>query len=144
MGARFLFCCAIVACATVGCSGTVEDAGPTGDSGAPDRPFSGCNFVDSLDHGCTMDSDCAIGIHQIDCCGSTAAIGFNHAERARFDAFEPMCMASFPYCGCDPGPTHTDSGETALDPAQVLAACVTVGPARRCATYVTMRPPGAP
>jgi hypothetical protein len=144
MGVRFFFCYAIVGCATIGCSASIENSGSSGDSGAPDGLFSGCNFVAALDQGCMMDSDCAVGIHQIDCCGSTIAIGFNHAERARFDTSEPTCVATLPACGCDPNATLTDSGEFAAIPAEVLVACVTAGPTRRCKTYVTMRPPDAP
>jgi hypothetical protein len=130
---------AVSALAIVSCG--ASDADPTGDSG-PDRgALSGCNFVASLDASCTADSDCAFGIHQTDCCGSTIAVGFNHAERARFDAAEPTCVATLAPCGCDPGPTRTDSGEDVFDAAPILLACVSVGTARRCKTYVTMRPP---
>ena len=129
--------------AFVSCGGS--DSESNGDSGAPDGgPLSGCNFVASLDQGCTADSDCAFGVHQIDCCGSTLAVGFNSAERGRLDALEPTCVATLPPCGCDPGPTRTDSGEDMLDGAPNLVACVSVGPTRRCKTYVTMRPPDGP
>jgi hypothetical protein len=122
------------------CGGS--DSESTGDSGAPEGgSLSGCNFVASLDQSCVADSDCAFGIHQIDCCGSTAAVGFNRAERARFDGAEPTCVATYPFCGCDPAPTRTDSGEDVVDSAPILLACVSVGPTRRCKTYVTMRPP---
>src|SRR5262245_31726713 len=89
--------------AFVSCGGS--DSESTGDSGAPDGgQLSGCSFVDALDPNCTADSDCAFGVHQTDCCGSTVAVGFNRAERARFETAEPTCVATLPHCGCDPGP----------------------------------------
>ena len=140
MRIHFLLLCVIAAC-----GGSTGGSGSTGDSGSPDSGSSSkCAFVGMLDDRCAMDSDCAFGIHQTDCCGNTAAVGFNHAERMRFDTLEPMCAASYPGCGCPPGPTRTDSGETALDASTILVACVSGGPARRCRTYVTMRPPDTP
>jgi len=109
-----------------------------GDSG------TGCGFVDLLDRSCASDGDCAVGLHQTDCCGSTTAIGFRSAERMRFDVLEPVCDRSYPGCGCPPGPTKTDSGEMVFDPSQVHVGCISEGPARRCRTYVAMRPPDTP
>jgi hypothetical protein len=103
--------------------------------------FPGCSFVDSLDRSCTVDADCEIGVHQTDCCGNTYAIGLAPSERDRFDAWEPMCRATYPACGCPSGPTQTDSGESAFDASSIQVACVIVGPTQRCRTYVTIRPP---
>jgi len=140
MSTHLVLCCTIA-----GCGGTTGGSGSTVDSGAPDGgSSSGCDFVRMLDSSCTSDSDCAFGIHHTDCCGNTAAVGFNHAERGRFDTFEPMCAASYPGCGCPQGPTRTDSGETVLEASKILVACVSGGPMRRCLTYVTMRPPDTP
>jgi hypothetical protein len=131
--------------AMVACGGRAGGFGSTGDSGSPDGgPSSKCDFVGMLDDRCTMYSDCTFGVHQTDCCGNTAAVGLNHAERVRFDTLEPMCAASYPGCGCPAGPTHTDSGETALEASMIRVACVSAGPARHCETYVTMRPPDTP
>src|SRR5687768_9101157 len=79
-------------------AGESSDAGTiTGDGGTTDGgPFDGgppalaCEFVDTLDDGCGTDENCSIGIHQTDCCGNAAAIGFNHSERDRFDRDEPL------------------------------------------------------
>jgi len=103
-----------------------------------------CSFVETLDRRCTMDADCAIGIHQTDCCGNTLAIGFNFSQRERFDTLEPGCRMSYPGCGCPVGPTRTSTGETAFDIAAIKVACVTGGPIKECRTYVTMRPPDTP
>lgn len=116
--------------------GGALDAGPPAvDAGAA------CDFADSLERGCGDDTNCVVGVHQTDCCGNTVAIGMNHSERDRFDALEPICRASYPGCGCPNGPTTTDTGETAFDPATIQAACVIVGTGRMCRTYVTTRPP---
>jgi hypothetical protein len=112
----------------------------TGDA----APFPACTFVDTLDRHCAIDDDCAVAVHQTDCCGNTFAIGLNHADHTRFDASEPACAASYPRCGCPTGPTRTDSNETAPDPATIHAGCITSGPTKQCRTYVTNRPPDAP
>jgi hypothetical protein len=109
-----------------------------GDSGP------GCGFIDLLDRGCASDSDCALGVHQTDCCGNTTAIGFRSTERMRFDVLEPACDRTYPGCGCPSGPTNTDSGETVFDRSQIHVGCISEGPARHCRTYVVMRPPDTP
>jgi hypothetical protein len=107
-------------------------------------PFPACAFVDTLDRHCAVDGDCAVGIHQTDCCGNTFAVGLNRAERTKFDASESTCAASYPGCGCPQGPTRTDSGETAFDSMTIRVGCIASGPTKACRTYVTTRPPDAP
>lgn len=119
-----------------------SDAGRT-DAGAFDAGSSPCAFASTLDHSCATDADCDVAIHQTDCCGNTYAIGINDAERARFDALEPACQASYPLCGCPAGPTRTDSGESSFD-GTFQVGCITSGPSRTCMTYVTARPPDTP
>ena len=67
-----------------------------------------------FDRACGADVNCSIGIHQIDCCGSHAALGFNHAGRNAFDAaeaaFRVVCPAN---CKCAIRPTICDDGKTA-------------------------------
>jgi hypothetical protein len=70
----------------------------------------------SYDKTCTAASDCAIGVHQTDCCGSTLAIGMMKAELARFTADEQECEAQYPRCACSETVTAEDgnnaSGKT--------------------------------
>ncbi len=118
-------------------AGTGPDARDGGSSPA-------CAFVDTLDRLCSVDGDCAVGIHQTDCCGNTFAIGFNKTERTKFDSSEPTCDASYPGCGRPQGPTRTDSGETASETMTIHVGCIASGPTKACRTYVTMRPADAP
>jgi hypothetical protein len=114
----------------------IADSGRAPDAGA----FPGCEFVDALDDFCTEDGDCTFGIHQTDCCGNSHAVGFNTSDRARFDAWEPLCAATYPICGCPSYPPRTDSDEVATDPSAIQLACVSRGPRNVCLTYITERP----
>jgi hypothetical protein len=93
---------------------------------------------------CAADGSCAFALHQINCCGTLAAVGFNVSENETFAAAEDACRASYPRCRCLAGPTMTDSGEIASDISVVQVGCITQGPAKYCRTYVTMRPPDVP
>lgn len=74
----------------------------------------GDRFPD-FDNSCTTDADCAIGMHQIDCCGSAAARGINHLELGRFMTVEDACSADEPICDCIPEPTIADDGTSGAD-----------------------------
>src|SRR5262245_3717800 len=52
------------------------------------------------DRGCATDADCVVVTHQIDCCGSQAALGVNSSSRALFDAREATCRQGWPACPC--------------------------------------------
>jgi hypothetical protein len=65
-----------------------------------------------LDRACTVDADCGVALHQVDCCGRLRAIGIQEEERAAFDAAEALCRAEYPDCDCAPGPTQADDGTT--------------------------------
>lgn len=62
--------------------------------------------------GCGTTDNCSFGLHQIDCCGSKVAIGFNHAERTRFDELEKVWESSCPACECLGRPTLAEDGKT--------------------------------
>lgn len=102
-----------------------------------------CAYVDVLDRSCIDDTDCAFGVHQSDCCGTSVVLGFAAGERSRFEALEPACVESHPLCGCAARPTTAESGETVTDVSAVQVACVSRGPRSVCISYVTMRPPDA-
>lgn len=67
----------------------------------------------SFDKSCATPADCVIGVHQINCCGSTLAIGMNRAEQARFTADEQACASQYPHCACAQTATAED-GQSAL------------------------------
>lgn len=62
--------------------------------------------------GCGTTENCSFGLHQIDCCGSKVAIGFNHSERTRFDEIEKAWQSTCPACDCREKPTLAEDGKT--------------------------------
>jgi len=111
------------------------------DARVDDSGVGPCAYVDTLDRTCASDADCAVGLHQTNCCGSSVMIGLRSTQQSTYASSESACMASYPACGCPATLPTTDSGETVTDTGAVLAACVSVGPTMVCRTYVTMRPP---
>jgi hypothetical protein len=71
-----------------------------------------------FDRGCTGNDTCGQGLHQINCCGTKQAIGFNHAQTTAFDAAESAWEMTCPACGCAEGPTTDDEGKT-CDPGKM-------------------------
>jgi hypothetical protein len=61
---------------------------------------------------CTNTMSCSFGFHQVDCCGTFVAVGFNHDQRSAFDAAETAWEATCPACGCAAQPTKADDGKT--------------------------------
>ena len=76
----------------------------------------------SFDRTCGMDVDCAVVSHQVDCCGSRAALGVAAREVVRFSEAERACASMFPACDCAAQPTTADDGTTGSGDARV--ACV--------------------
>lgn len=103
-----------VACTERACAGDLA----TGDGGADvvmctaDTPV-----FPSFDRRCATAADCAFDKHQIDCCGSKTAVGFNKAEAARFLAAETTCRSQYPRCRCAERPTTAEDGRSELDGA---------------------------
>lgn len=85
---------------------------------------------------CAGDGDCALAVHQTNCCGDHAALGLARTERARFDAAEATCRAMYPGCGCPTRGTLADDGQWSTDPAALRVACR----AGRCVTSVASAP----
>lgn len=115
-------------------SGSLEDASAASDAGPP------CAFIESIDRRCLSDDECAVAMHQVNCCGTFVATGISASEAESFAGLEAACEASYPGCGCATQPTTTDSGETVGEPSTVQVACITRGPGGICMTYVTERP----
>lgn len=133
--------------AAIGTDGGRDDDAATGTDGGPndagpapsDAGASPCSYVDTLDRGCSADTDCTVGLHQTNCCGSSVMIGYR-STHTEVPALESQCMASYPACGCPSMLPTTDSGEIVTDTSMVHAACVGVGPTTQCRTYVNNRP----
>lgn len=66
----------------------------------------------TYDKGCTLDENCFLGMHQVDCCGSQVALSFNHAYALAFEAAEKAWVASCPKCGCPTKPPVDEAGKT--------------------------------
>jgi hypothetical protein len=64
----------------------------------------------SFDRSCTVAADCAIGMVQIDCCGSQIVTGINETEAQRFADAAALCNSQFPLCGCPTQSTRADDG----------------------------------
>jgi hypothetical protein len=65
-----------------------------GEGGASDRVLcsgAGSPSFPAFDKACASDADCTVSLHQTDCCGTRAAIGFARAEADRFAADEKVC-----------------------------------------------------
>jgi hypothetical protein len=86
---------------------------------------------------CQVDGDCAMGVHQTDCCGSVSAIGFSAGEQERFRQDELICEVEYPACGCAPrGGISAEDGNTANDQSQLHVRCQSSAAGGQCTTYV--------
>jgi hypothetical protein len=71
--------------------------------------------------GCTGADNCSFGLHQVDCCGSFVAIGFNHAYYDGFNQAEQSWEQTCPACGCAAQPTLAEDGRSCLSTAVVVS-----------------------
>ena len=65
-------------------------------------------------NGCAVDKDCAVALHQVDCCGRLSSYGIQAAMQAAVQAAEQdfetvRCPA---LCDCVQGPTLCQDGRT--------------------------------
>jgi hypothetical protein len=78
-------------------------------------PMSACDKVTSYPRACAVKTDCAWGLHQINCCGSEHAMGFSKSASGTFAPDEKACVATYPGCGCAAMSPVDDSGKTGLE-----------------------------
>jgi hypothetical protein len=92
----------------------------------------------TFDRACATASDCFIGIHQSDCCGSHQALGITISQRSVFLATEMTCEGMYPACGCIARPTQLDDATTTpiTNEYAIVAAC----DSGRCTTRVPRVP----
>ena len=123
--------------------GSTADGGVTSDSGGGDEGGLGldggvgtcsgsANLFNNVIKGCTVAGGCVVVFHQIDCCGTKAAVGINHASKDAFDADEAAWLATCPACGCAARPTIAEDGKTAPQMSDFKVACVN----NQCRSYV--------
>jgi hypothetical protein len=105
------------------------DAGPAGGICCGE----GCDppYFPVFGRTCLDDGDCFVGLHQIDCCGTRAALGLSTTEREAFFAAEGACSSMYPACGCPEGETSADDGSSCFETPVVHCdggGCVTSCP----------------
>ena len=88
------------------CVPTVTDAG----FDAAGIKCSDPSAFPSFSKTCSVDGDCAFGLHQVDCCGSLRAVGFERTQP--FADAEKAWASSCPMCDCLSKPTVADDGKT--------------------------------
>jgi hypothetical protein len=104
----------------------VGDGGVTMTCGSVTVPFP------AYTGRCSGDADCALGLHQSNCCGDVRAIGIEATLRMAFEAAEALCRPGYPGCGCPTRGILADDDRWTLDPRNVGVACR----AGRCTTFV--------
>jgi len=118
-----------------GCHASVsatDDAAPTGDAIAGVQCTGMSGMFPTFDKTCTTPNDCAIGVHQTNCCGATIALGLTKAEQSRFAAAEAQCVAQYPACGCPATPTVAEDGRNPIAGQSIVVECQS----RMCMTTV--------
>jgi hypothetical protein len=127
----------VVAAALVlpGCGASVSgasDAAASGDAADGVMCTGTVGVFPSFDKTCMIADDCAIGVHQTNCCGATTAIGLTKAEQTRFAAAERICVDQYPPCACPATPTVAEDGRNPIAGQSIIVECQS----RRCMTTV--------
>lgn len=103
------------------------DCGMNGSTCVPEGTDA-CGDAAATSKTCTVDTDCAIGVHQINCCGTSVALGIAASQASAFAADEAACAASYPACGCAAQQTKAEDGNS----GDIQVKC----DAGQCKTYV--------
>jgi hypothetical protein len=94
--------------------------------------FASDPIFPSFDMSCQSDSDCAVGVHQVNCCGTRRALGINTSEVSRFAMDEAVCRGQYPACDCADFGIEADDGQRTYEEDNVGVACARSG----CRTFV--------
>jgi len=81
-------------------------------------------FFPEFDRSCAEPADCALVLHQVDCCGSLAALGISDDAAKLFSDAEAECMLQYPQCDCAAQPTVADDGSSTPDTNSIEVSCV--------------------
>jgi hypothetical protein len=106
-------------------NGTVCSTGGMCANGTCPMATNGCGngqMFPMFDKGCTNTDSCVFGMHQISCCGSQEAIGFNHAQLAAFTAAEAAWEATCGACGCPAALPLAEDGKMCMQ-ANITVSC---------------------
>ena len=93
---------------------------------------SGAASFPTFSSACGADGDCAVAVHQTDCCGNQRGLGIVASQRAAFEAAEAVCRPMYPRCGCPTRGILCDDERWAFTADAVGVACR----AGRCTTFV--------
>jgi hypothetical protein len=86
----------------------------------------------SFDMACQVDTDCVVGVHQVNCCGTRHALGINANELARFSDDEAICESEYAACGCADFGIQADDGQRTYEAADIGVVCADGA----CTTFV--------
>lgn len=110
---------------TTGTTGTTDTTGTTGTTGEPAIACGGdAPFFPEFDRACAEPADCALVFHQIDCCGSLAALGISGDAAKLFAEAEAECTMQYPQCDCPAQPTVADDGSGTPDNNTIEVTCL--------------------
>ena len=87
---------------------------------------------------CLSNDDCALVLHQTNCCGTEVAWGIRRAALEDFRAAEDECRGEMYHCGCATFATEADDGNTGWGADAFSVRCQE----NRCFSFV--RDPAAP
>lgn len=108
--------------------GPYVDGGPHVDEGGADGSVRCPADFPSFDKTCGTADDCALALHQTDCCGTMSVLAIAKAGAARFARTETACVSQYGPCGCHPTPAQLDDGTTlqhaSEDVSQATVECV--------------------
>jgi hypothetical protein len=77
----------------------------------------------SFDMTCDVDSDCVVGVQQVNCCGTRRALGLNGNELDRFTKDEAICEREYAACDCADFGIEADDGQRTYEAADIGVAC---------------------
>lgn len=108
---------------------STDATGSTGSTGSTSgEPTIVCGgdmqVFPEFDRSCAVTMDCALVLHQIDCCGSLAALGISADAAKLFAEAESVCAMQYPQCDCLSKPTVADDGNSSPDNNAIAVSCV--------------------
>ena len=85
-----------------------------------------------FDRRCSLEADCAVLHHQVDCCGSEVVLGLSAQGLAAAQQQERACVVAGPLCRCAAQETVAEDGKTFPNAASLKVRCT----AGRCESFV--------
>ena len=81
-------------------------------------------FFPTFSKLCGSNADCAVALHQINCCGTKVAWGLTVCEMGPFSWAESLCDGQYPGCGCAEFQTMAEDGYSSFTNSDFVAKCV--------------------